>query len=116
MTQQAAVSLTLSASATAAGDSAGGNLVMTALAYMKERSQGFPNTKASAAVAGSSNSGDPSVFQPPLAAVLISPAPDLTKSAAFWRPKGDEIFKYDYITSWEVSDSKLPLGLSALSC
>lgn len=95
----------------AAGDSAGGNLVISALVYVSERAQGFPDSKLSASVLTSGRSNDPMAAAPPAmqhprAVILISPAMDYTKRGTFWRPRTDAIFKYDFIVPFGDSDCK----------
>jgi acetyl esterase/lipase len=97
----------------AGGDSAGGNLTICALEYMRQRAAGSVDpalTAADAAAAGSasankhSNSSSVAVpFHPPVAALLVSPAVDLSGSSVFARPAAEvaEIFRYDYVVKSE---------------
>jgi acetyl esterase/lipase len=104
-----------SLSFTAGGDSAGGNLTICALEYMRQRAAGSvdPALPAAApALAGtgsankhsnSSSSAAAVPFHPPVAALLVSPAVDLSGSSVFGRPAAQvaEIFRYDYVVKSE---------------
>jgi acetyl esterase/lipase len=111
---------------TAAGDSAGGNLTITALEYMRQRATGSvspaltaaaASTKTSSSNSSSSSSSSSSVavpFHPPAAALLVSPAVDLSSSSVFGLPEGQavELFKYDYVVKSEGdADGSSELGL-----
>lgn len=110
----------------AAGDSAGGNLAICSLVYMRERARGFAGvhtaaerpaaSKAAAAAAAAETASSSTAaeaaaqageFQPPQAAILISPAVDMTDNSTIWsRSPNDELFKYDYVTPGEDSAGK----------
>jgi acetyl esterase/lipase len=94
----------------AGGDSAGGNLTICALEYMRQRAAGSVEPALAAAGNGSankrSNSSSSSAavpFYPPVAALLVSPAVDLSGSSVFGRPAAEvaEIFRYDYVAKSE---------------
>ncbi|WIA31722.1 hypothetical protein OEZ86_002598 [Tetradesmus obliquus] len=74
-----------------AGDSAGGNLTITGLTYMRDRAAGTvqgPAAQPAAAAAAADTSQQQQgqarpAFHPPLAAIMISPATDFTNSSVF---------------------------------
>jgi acetyl esterase/lipase len=74
----------------AAGDSAGGNLTITGLVYMRDRAAGTLQGPAAQAVAAAASQKQQQgqerpPFHPPLAAIMISPATDFTNSSVFRR-------------------------------
>ncbi|WIA31057.1 hypothetical protein OEZ86_001087 [Tetradesmus obliquus] len=111
------------------GDSAGGNLSIAALEYMRQRAAGCiePALTAAAAAAaaataeapadqgcakinssnGSSSSSAAVPFHPPAAALLVSPAVDLSSSSVFGLPEAEaaKLFRYDYVAKSEAADA-----------
>ncbi|KAF6251546.1 Alpha/Beta hydrolase protein [Scenedesmus sp. NREL 46B-D3] len=95
------------------GDSAGGNLTIAALEFMRQRAAGIENPASTAAAAAAAGGGSDSTkkgssrssssrvvpFHPPVAVLLVSPAVDLSSSSVFGLPAADaaELFRYDYV-------------------